>query len=187
MNTAIIFLSIFILIISLMLEVKITVDFNLWANKLLIKIYLFNIRIVKLNIYIIGFYYKINNSKKLKKIKLYLTKEDEYLILQIKKSVIDKLYYDNLYLSGLVGLKTASDTAILSSFICLICNVFEGLLKIKNSDSDFFYSIDQTYINRAMEFKFSMRVYFTIFDLLFAVILSFYKRGEYVKERKKQR
>ena len=187
MNTAIIFLSFFILFISLMLEIKITINFDLWANKLIIKIYLFNIRIIKLNIYIIGFYYKINNSKKLKKIKLYLTPEEEYLILQIKKSVIDKLYYDELKLDGKIGLKSASDTAILSGVICLICNIFESLLKSKNYDSDFYYKIDQSYVSRAFEFYFSMKVFFTIFDLIFAIIMSFYKRGKYAKERKKQR
>lgn len=186
MNATIIFLTLFILFISLMLEIKVTVDFDLWANKLIIKIYLYGIRIIKIKIYIVGFYYQINNSKKLKKIKLYLTKEDEFLIMQIKKSVIDKLYYDKLILDGTIGLKSASDTAILSGVIYLICNVFRSILVIKNTDSELVCNIDQNYVNRAMEFKFSAKVYFTIFDLLFAVIMSFYKRGRYAKQRKKE-
>lgn len=186
MNTAIIFLSIFILVISLMLEIKVDINFDLWANKLIIKIYLFNIRIIQIKVFIIGFYYQINNSKKLKKLNLFLTKEEEYLIIQIKKSVIDKLYYDKLELSGDLGLKSASDTAILSGIIYMLCSVFENILKLKNTDSEFEYSVSQNYVNRVIAFHFSAKVYFTIFDLIFAVILSFYKRGKYAKQRQKE-
>jgi len=187
MNTAIIFLSIFILIISLMLEIKVTINFDLWANTLIIKIYLFNIRIIRIKIFIVGFYYQINNSKKLKKLKFFLSKEDEYFLMQIKKSVIDKLYYDKVTLNGELGLKSASDTAILSGIIYFISSIFENLLKAKNLDSDFYYSVKQNYTSRVLSFDFSAKVYFTIFDLVFAVIMSFYKRGRYAKERRKEK
>lgn len=187
MNTAIIFLSIIILIISIMLEIKVTVNFDLWANSLIIKVYLFNIRIIKLKIFIIGFYYQINNSKKLKKLRLFLTKEDKYLIMQIKKSILDKLYYNKFVLVGKVGLKSASDTAILSGIIYFLCSTIENIIKFKNSDSECLYNINQSYVKRSLEFFFSVNVFFTIFDLLFAIIMSFYKRGRYAKQRKKER
>ena len=187
MNTAIIFLSILIIIVSVMLEMKITINFDLWANSVIIKAYIFNIKIIRVMIYLVGFYYKINNSKKLKKLKLFLTKDEEYLIRQIKSSIIDKLYYDKVEFYGNIGVKSASDTAILSGYMYMLCNALDYFLKSKNYESVFDYHVNQNYISRELSFYISINVYFTIFDLIFAVIMSFYKRGCYVKQRQKER
>lgn len=187
MNTAIIFLSIFIILISIMLEIKITVNFDLWANSVIIKGHIFNIKIITVTIYLVGFYYKINNSKKLKKLKLFLTKDEEYLIKQIKSSIIDKLYYDEVEFYGNIGVKSASDTAVISGYTYMLCNVVDSFLKNKNYDSSFYYHVNQNYTSRELSFYMSVKVYFTIFDLVFAAIMSFYKRGRYVKQRQKER
>ena len=50
-----------------------------------------------------------------------------------------------------------------------------------------YYENDVDFINKKIFVDASIKVYFTIFDMIFSIILSFYKRGKYVKERNKQK
>lgn len=185
MNNAIIFLSIFILFLSLMLIFKVDFSYSLDNNKIMIIVYLYNFKILTLNISIIGLTYQINNSKKLKTLKLILSKEEKYLLKQIKHSIVDKLYYDNITFSSELGLINASDTAMSVGLLNFICQIINGIIYSKNKDTDFYYINIPNFEYLQLNFQASVKVYFTIFDFVFAIIMSFYKRGKYAKERKK--
>lgn len=185
MNNAIIFLSLIILFLSIMPIFKVDFSYRLDTNKIFIVVYLYKFKILILDISIIGLTYQINNSKKLKTLKLILSKEDEYLIKQIKQSIIDKLYYDNITLTSEIGLFNASDTAMSVGMLNFICQLLYGIIYSKNKDTDFYYVNYPNFEHPKLNFDASIKVYFTIFDFVFAIIMSFYKRGKYAKERKK--
>ena len=77
MNNTIIFLSLLIIVLSIMLVFKININFDLQENFLKIKIQLFNMTIITIRISIIGLYYQINNSKKLKTLNILIDKKQE--------------------------------------------------------------------------------------------------------------
>ena len=62
MNYAIIFLSLGVIFVSCMLIINIQIIFAPLENKLIIKVWLFRIKIFTIKVSIIGFYYQINNS-----------------------------------------------------------------------------------------------------------------------------
>ena len=131
MNNTIIFLSLLILILSIMLEFTIKARLDLDKNCIDIYIYLFKLKIVHIEISLIGLYYKVNNSKKVKELKLILTQEETYLIKQIKKSVLDKLYYDDIIFQSKIGLGDCAKTAVtigLMDLSCLILNNYLNLI-----------------------------------------------------------
>jgi len=183
MNNTIIFLSILILFLSAMLIIKIDLDFDINQNIIIIKIRLYNIKFLVIKISLIGLYYQINNSKKLKKIKL-IDKKDLYLIKQIKKSVFDKLYYDNIALKTEFGLISAKDTALIIASTNILCEYINNYIKLKNTDTFVQYENMPNFIQNKIKINLQLKVYFTIFDMLFAVIISFIKRGQYVKQKK---
>ena len=186
MNNTIIFLSIFILILSTMLNFKITLILDIDNNSIIIHVKLYFIQLITINVSLLGFYYQINNSKKLKKFNL-ISIEDAYLVKQIKRSVFDKLYYDNIVFRSNIGLSSAKATAITSSIIDVICNNFYKFSKNKNNSLDFEYYNYIDFCYSKIYFKIDLNVYFTIFDLIFALVVSFLKRGKYVKEKRKSR
>jgi len=186
MNNTIIFLSLFILFLSLMLEFKVKIILDVNSNILNIYVYLFRLRIVYIEISLVGLYYKINNSKKIKKLKLVLTKEETYLIKQIKKSILDKLYYDDIVLQSKIGVGDADKTAIDIGLLNLICIFGGDYLQSKNRDTVLYYNNLPDFEQMNLYVDLEVKFYFTIFDLVFAIIMSFYKRGKYVKERKQK-
>ena len=188
MNSTIIFLSILILFLSVLLcfRIKITLDLN--NNELIVFISLYKIRLLKISVSIIGLFYTINDSKKIKPLRVILKSEDKYLIKQIKASIIDKLYYDDIVLISKIGLNRASDTAIIIGLCNYICHLLSNTVIKKNLDTRLYYNNLPDFEKNNLYIDCELKVYFTIFDLLFAIIMSFYKRGKYVKENKnKQR
>ena len=188
MNSTIIFLSILILFLSILLcfRIKITLDLN--NNELIVFISLYKIRLLKISVSIIGLFYTINDSKKIKPLRVILKPEDKYLIRQIKASIIDKLYYDDIVLISKIGLPRASDTAIIIGLCNYVCNVLSDTVVKKNLDTRLYYNNLPDFEKNNLYIDCELKVYFTIFDLLFAIIMSFYKRGKYVKENQtKQR
>ena len=107
--------------------------------------------------------------------------------MQIKKSIIDKLYFDDVFLVSKIGIKDASTSVLIVEFLNAILS--RTCTKIYSTDSDIrlYYKNDVDFLNKKIFIDASIKVYFTIFDLVFAIILSFYKRGKYVKERNKQK
>ena len=184
MTSTIIFLSLLFLFLSLMLVFKIRLVLDLNNNKIIIMIWLFSIKIITLNISIIGLYLEINDNKKLKPISLILTKEDKYLISQIKSSILDKLYYDDIIISSNIGLGNSHHTAIIVCILNMLCNKISQLTFLKNKDARLYFSNVPDFIGVKFLMDIEAKVYFTVFDLVFAIILSFYKRGRYVKEAK---
>ena len=117
---------------------------------------------------------------------MFLFKEQKYLIEQIKTSIIDKLYYESIVFESNIGLENASNTALSIGVINLICNILGDYFYTKNHDTVLFYNNVANFENTNISFNLQIQVYFTIFDLVFAIIMSFYKRGKYVKETKQK-
>ena len=187
MNNAIIFLSIFVIFISIMLIITIDLVIDLYGNYICIKVKIYGLTILNIYISIIGLYIKINNSKKLKTLNLVFNKDDEYLFLQMKKSIFDKLYFDKIAISSTLGFGNASATAQSVSILDIICTKIQYHQKLNNNQCDFWFCNNADFVNNTIVFKGAIKVYFTIFDLIFAIISSFYKRGKYVKERQRKK
>lgn len=187
MDSTIIFLSILLIVLSIMLVFKIKINLDILTNNCNIKIYLFFIRIVKIDINLIGLTFQINNNKNKKNIKLFLTKEEEYLIKQIKKTIIDKVYYDDIVIDYLLGLNTPSVTALSVGVINAILNCIKQKLLTINNDTNILIASNADFDGVNFKLNMQIKFYFTLFDLLFALVLSFYKRGVYVKQRKQHR
>lgn len=187
MNSAIIFLSLMLIFFAIMLVIKIKIIFDLYENYLYIEIYLYGLKILKIHISLIGLYYQINNSKKMKTINLVLKKEDEYLLMQMKESIIEKLYFDDVFFKSKIGIKDASTSVLIVEFLNILLSRISTKIYSTDSDLRLYYENDVDFLNKKIFVDASIKVYFTIFDLIFAIILSFYKRGKYVKERNKQK
>lgn len=184
MNSTIIFLSLFILFLSLMLTIKFKVVIDLNKNKVNIIIWIYRWKILTIDISILGLYYRINNNKKLKPISIILKKEDKHFLEQIKSSILDKFYYDDIIFESKIGLNSASSTAIGIGLLNVICARLSSTFYNKNSDIRLYYNNSPEFERFKFLINLEMKVHFTIFDLVFAIIMSFYKRGKYVKERK---
>ena len=185
MNNTIIFLSLLIIVLSIMLVFKININFDLQENFLKIKIQLFNITIITIRISIIGLYYQINNSKKLKTLNILIDKKQEYLIIQIKKSVIDKLYYDDIVVKSEFGIG-AKNTAIIVGLTNIFLSHLANKFILEKKDTRLYFETYANFLNPSCKFDITFKVYFTIFDLVFAILISFYKRGKYVRKEKRQ-
>ena len=101
--------------------------------------------------------------------------------------LIDKLYFDNIKLKSLIGIKDASTTAQFVAFLNVFCQIAKNRIVYKNHDICINYENNADFLKKTIIFDFGIKVYFTIFDLIFAIILSFYKRSKYVKKRKKSK
>ncbi len=187
MNYAIIVLSIFILLLSTMLVFRIKLAFSLTDRQITAKLYLFGIRIVLINVFLPTFLYNINDSKRLKPVRFLITKEEVYLFKQIKSSVLYKLYYDDIMFKTKNGLGDASSVAIVTGLLNQICLNTKIFIKSKSKDTDIYYQNIGCFDQSVLEILVDLKVYFTIFDLIFAVILSFYRRGKYVKQKAKRK
>ncbi len=186
MNNAIIFLSLIIIFLSIMLVITINVKFDLYGNYVCIQIKIYGIKILNIYISIIGLYIKINNSKKLKTLNIIFNKEQEYLILQMKKSIFDKLYFDKIKVDTNIGLGNASNSVLAIMTLNCVCEKIEYLNTLNKSECDIYYNNKANFVDDVVQLNTSIKVYFTIFDMIFAIILSFYKRGKYVKERQRK-
>lgn len=186
MNNAIIFLSLMIIFLSIMLVITINIKFDLYGNYVCIQIKIYGIQILSIYISIIGLYIKINNSKKLKTLNIIFNKEQEYLFLQMKKSIFDKLYFDKIKVDTNIGLGNASNSVLTVMALNCVCEKIEYFNKLNKSECDIYYSNKVNFVDDIVQLNTSIKVYFTIFDMIFAIILSFYKRGKYVKERKRK-
>jgi len=180
----IIFLSLFLLLLNVMLSIEVYIKLDVNSNSLIVTIKIFKLKIVTINIDIIGFHYSINNSKKLKSLSLILPKEQEYLIKQIKSSILDKLYYDSIEFVSSINNSDPAQTANFVGLLNIICFILKNYFLTMNSDLKIEYLNTANFIEKNNEVSLKIKVYFTIFDMIFALIMSFYKRGRYVKQKK---
>lgn len=182
--SAIIFLSISIIIASLMLVIKINIymDFNNFKMKVVLRVY--SIKVLLINIDLVRLKYTINKSKKEHLVNLLIDKKQEYLILQIKKSILDKLYYDNIAFNTLIGFSDASIVANIIGCLDLTCRILEVFLRVKDKDVEFTFNNTPDFMEEKKLVNIKLKLYFTIFDMIFALIMSFYKRGKYVKQKR---
>lgn len=186
MNNAIIFLLIVIMLLSIMLTIKIDITFDLYGNNIQIIIKIWNIKILKIYVSIVGLYIKINNSKKLKTLNILFDKNQEYLIMQMKKSIFDKLYFDKINVSSEIGVIDSSTSVYVITIINLICHKINLDKKSRLKSCDLYYKNCVNFTHNIVYFKLQIKVLFTLFDLVFAIIMSLYKKGKYVKERKRK-
>lgn len=182
MLSTIIFLSIFIILISLMLIIDIRAIVDIDNNSIKVVFRLFRIKIITITIDIIGLRYRINKSKKIKSIKFIDLKEQQYIIKQIKKSIFDKLYYDKIELYSEMYVLSPDITASTIGVINIICqNLKSRILDYNHQTIVKYYNTSN--FNYKNYIQLDLRVYFTVFDMLFAIIMSLYKRREYGKEK----
>lgn len=187
MNSTIIFLSLLIVFLSIMLVFQINIIFDLYGNFIDITIRLFGIKLATISISLIGLYIQINNKKKLKTLSVVFDKNNEYLAMEIKKNILDKLYFDDIRLFSRLGVVNASSSVLFSSILNNICFFAKNKLKYSNKDLSFSYLNTVDFLNDNIIFNLNIKVYFTLFDLLFSIILSFYRRNKYVKKRKNRK
>ena len=117
MNNTIIFLSLLIVFLSIMLVFQINIIFDLYGNFIDITIRLFGIKLATISISLIGLYIQINNKKKLKTLSVVFDKNNEYLAMEIKKNILDKLYFDDIRLFSRLGVVNSSSSVIFASII----------------------------------------------------------------------
>lgn len=187
MNSTIIFLSLLIVFLSIMLVFQINIIFDLYGNFIDITIKLFGIKLATISISLIGLYIQINNKKKLKTLSVVFDKNNEYLAMEIKKNILDKLYFDDIRLFSRLGVANASSSVLFVSILNNICFFAKNKLKYSNKDLSFSYLNTVDFLNDNIIFNLNIKVYFTLFDLLFSIILSFYRRNKYVKKRKNRK
>ena len=187
MNNTIIFLSLLIVFLSIMLVFQINIIFDLYGNFIDITIRLFGIKLATISISLIGLYIQINNKKKLKTLSVVFDKNNEYLAMEIKKNILDKLYFDDIRLFSRLGVVNASSSVLFVSILNNICFFAKNKLKYSNKDLSFSYLNTVDFLNDNIIFNLNIKVYFTLFDLLFSIILSFYRRNKYVKKRKNRK
>ena len=141
MLSTIIFLSILIIVLSIMLMIDVNINIDANRYKLLVYIRIYGIRIIKVSFDVLGLYYTINNSKKQKAIDFLKIKEQEYLIKQIKSSILDKLYYDRVLITSCVNAEDPAICANIVGGLNLICYAFYYLLYAKNEDIEYAYNV----------------------------------------------
>jgi len=185
MNNTIIFLSLLVIFLSIVLEINICFCVDMLSNKIVLIINIYGIRVFQINFDIIGLFYEVNNSRKFKKISDIFSKENNYFFQQIKKSVLDKLYYGRITLNTACGVCSAKESAEVVSFLNILCFVLQD--KMRGNDIEFVYSNYPIYTKTNIKIDITIKVFFTIFDMVFAIIISLYKRGRYVRKIKKQR
>ena len=104
----------------------------------------------------------------------------------MKKSIFDKLYFDKIKFETNIGLGNANNSVMAVMTLNCICDKIKQILKLYNNECDLFCDNRVDFVNDVVQINTSIKVYFTIFDMVFAIILSFYKRGKYVKERQRE-
>ncbi len=184
MSNTIIFLSLLLIILSLMLKINIILKYELLENKIYILLKLFGIKFITIKLDFMGLFYEINNNKKLRRLEDIFSVENNYLIMEIKKSILDKLYYARCDLKCSIGTGNSADTTIVATTLNVMCYLLSDYLD--NKDIEFRYNTETIYEYIDFKIYIDLLVYFTIFDMVFALITSFYKRGRYVKKAKRQ-
>ena len=180
--STIIFLSLFLINMSTMLIIDLSTMLDLNSCKVEMLIKVFRIRIIKIKVDLLTQTYTINGGKK-RRLKLILKKEEKYLLSQIKSNILNKLYYDSVSLDIILNLISPSLTANVIGILYIIFNLSNYWLLSNNEDMYISYYCKPDFDGLNNKIKFDLRVYFTIFDMVYAVILSFYRRGKYVKQK----
>jgi hypothetical protein len=126
--------------------VSIKLDIN--KNSLIITIRVYKIKILTIDIDIIGFNFRINKNKKRKPLSLILPKEQEYLIKQIKSSILDKLYYDKIDFISYINLSDPATTSHLVGGFNVICRFLNIVFYYKNKDLEFYYTNTAGFLDR---------------------------------------
>lgn len=183
MNSTIIFLSIILILLSVMLFIDIRISLDFSCLKMTIEVYVYRIKVVKIEVDILKMTYSINKSKN-KRINLIINRQDKILISQIKNTILDKLYYDSIEFYSEIGLGNCDKTAVVIGIINSLCYMLGMRLSIQNEEIKWVYKNIPNYFDSKLNVVLNTKVYFTIFDMVFGVVLSFYRRGKYAKQKR---
>ena len=164
----------------LIIDVSTKLDIN--SGKLVIIISLYGLKLIKIKVDLLSRTYTVNRGKR-KKLNLILKNDEKYLLKQIKNNILNKLYYDSVSLETVLNLFDPKLTADVIGVLYILYNISNFWLLSKNEDIELCYSCRADFNKINNKIRFDLRVYFTVFDMLYAVILSFYRRGKYVKEK----
>jgi hypothetical protein len=167
----------------LVIKLNIVLDFDEFNAVIKFKVFGLSIFIIKINL--LELTYKTNYSKKRRSLNLVVVKEQEYLIRQIKKSILDKLYYDDIVIEYQFSIHDKCLMANLSGVIDLVLFYLQIYLKNRNKDTEIAVYNKINFVEKKNVVRIYIKVLFTMFDMLFAIIMSFYKRGRYVREKNK--
>ena len=165
----------------LIINVRFVLDLNTMKIKIIIK--LFKLKILTIDVDLLLNRFKVNNGK-YKRLKLMLNQDEKYLISQIKRNILNKLYYDTISADIIVNFINPSSTALMVGIINKSFEFIKYYLLIHNADMDINIRCSCDFREFINKLSFNLTVYFTIFDMVYAIILSFYKRGKYVKEKR---
>lgn len=182
MYSTIIFLSIILILLSVMLCINIRISLDFISLKMVIVVYVYHIKVVKIKVDILKMTYSINKSKN-KRINLVINRQDKILISQIKNTILDKLYYDSIEFYSIIGLGNCDKTAVAIGVINWLCCMLGIKLSMQNQDIKWEYKNIPNYFDSELSVVLNTKVYFTIFDMVFGVVLSFYRRGKYAKQK----
>lgn len=179
----IIFLSFILIFLSVMLRIDVNLIVDTKSMKLILFVKIYQITVVRLKLSLLSLVYKLNGRKP-KKLNLVLKKEEKYFISQIKSNIINKLYYDNVFINSEINVGDSAITAQIIGILNLCAEITDFILKSQNEDMEFYYNFYSNFRKYYNKLQIGMRVYFTIFDMMYSVVLSLYRRGKYVKEKR---
>ena len=165
----------------LIINISFFADLNSMKVEIIIKIY--KLKLIKITVDLLLNRFKVNNGK-YRRLKFILKQEEKYLISQIKQNVLNKLYYDSVFADIIINLLNPAITANTVGIINQIFEFMKYYLFIKNNDMNICLNCRTDFKKCINKIKLEITVLFTIFDMIYAIILSFYKRGKYVKENR---
>ncbi len=179
MNYTIIFLLLFVCVLSILITIEVDMNVNVIKCVADIKIKIMHLKILKIEIGLYGLTLKLNGSKKVKSINLFKIKQENYIIKQIKTSVISKLYLEKLDVGFRLGLIDSKYTSQINGLLLL----FNNMIAINNVNNDMDYCIHvmPDYVNNCIALKGYAKIYLTLFDMIFAIVMSIYKGKQYAK------
>lgn len=182
MYSTIIFLSISIILLSIMLVIDIEMEFDTSSLDVNVSIRIFRLPILKVDIGLSTLHYRINHGKENKLIQI-IGEEEKYLISQIKSSILDKLYYDRVKIDCVIGGCKPDMVAMLVGALSGIMNLFIFVSNAKGSELTIEHSIKGDFDTNNSIVKMNIRVLITIFDLIYGILFSLYRRGKYAKQK----
>lgn len=179
MFDTIIFLSNILFFVSTMLIIKIIINMDFDNFLMVVKLKVFGITVLNIKINLLLMLYTINNSKKHKHLKLFISKKEAELLKQIKLNIIEKLYFDKVNVKSYIYVASPHVTAMTTAILNSLCRCAKIYLEGDAVDIQFSYNNISNFMTNNSMCEISLDVYFTIFDIIFAIIISLYRRRRY--------
>jgi hypothetical protein len=151
------------------------------------KIKIFNILLFKGNFSVKQNLIEIRGKDKNVKINLNFTKKQLKFIKIFNNNLKSKIYLDGLYLDNLICMEDAFACSMLSGVFELISNILISKIKCNNEDVKVGNIINSGFRHNLIIIKLNMDVYISLFDLVWAIMVSVISnRGLYNEKSKKR-